>query len=101
MSAPDGLPLLEAEGLVPRGAGRASAGVDLAWHHGETLGLVAVEAAAADRLVRALVGLERPARGSVRVGGRALRRPDRRVQLLEADPRAALDPRRSAASAVR
>jgi peptide/nickel transport system ATP-binding protein len=101
MSAPPRPPLLHAHGLVPRGAARGAAGLDLVWHHGETLGLVTVEAAAADGLVRALVGLEHAARGSVRVCGRELRRPDRRVQLLHADPRAALDERRSAGSAVR
>lgn len=94
-------PLLEAAGVVPRGEVRDTTGVELVWRHGETIGLVVAEAAAADRLVRALTGLERPARGSVRVAGHELRRPERRIQLLHADARAVLDPRRPAATAVR
>lgn len=65
-----GAPVLEVRGAEKRyGNTQALAGVDLTVHSGEILGLVGHNGAGKSTLVRVLVGLTRPDRGEMVVGG--------------------------------
>jgi phospholipid/cholesterol/gamma-HCH transport system ATP-binding protein len=65
--------LLEARGIVNRfGAQVVHDGADLTLHDDETLGLVGGSGSGKSVLLRTLLGLNRPAAGAVRVGGRDL-----------------------------
>jgi peptide/nickel transport system ATP-binding protein len=100
-------PLLVAENLVcdygaPGGKRfRALDGVGLAVHPGERVGLVGESGAGKTTLVRALLGLERPTAGHVRIGGTdphaassgELRAARRLVQAVFQDPYGSLNPR--------
>jgi ABC-type cobalamin/Fe3+-siderophores transport system ATPase subunit len=69
-----GAPILEARGLaVLRGRREVLHGVDLDLRAGEALAVVGPNAAGKSSLVRALAALLPPARGEVRLHGRALR----------------------------
>src|SRR6188508_2496266 len=80
------------------GGVQAVAGISLALKVGETLGLVGESGSGKTTLAKALVGLNRPASGRVRVEGRdltALTRADRlwlrrRVQMIFQDPLSSL-----------
>jgi peptide/nickel transport system ATP-binding protein len=94
---------IEVEELKVTFAGgvQAVAGISLGLRIGETLGLVGESGSGKTTLAKALVGLNRPSSGRVRVEGRelsALRRADRlwlrrRVQLIFQDPLSSLSPR--------
>jgi peptide/nickel transport system ATP-binding protein len=83
------------------GGVQAVAGITLALKIGETLGLVGESGSGKTTLAKALVGLNRPTSGRVRVEGRdltALTRGDRlwlrrRVQMIFQDPLSSLSPR--------
>ncbi len=100
-------PLLKVENLVVEYsiAGRtvhAVSGVSLEVARGETLGLVGESGCGKSTLGRAVLQLRRPVSGQVvfdghdlvAMGGDALRRMRRRVQLIFQDPIASLNPRR-------
>lgn len=106
-------PLLEIDGLhvrYPVGKSRlgrrrrqlqALAGVSLDLHAGETLGLVGESGSGKSTLVRAVMGMEEPAEGTISVLGRDVTRSTaatrrwlaRNVQLVLQDPYTALNPR--------
>jgi heme exporter protein A len=70
-------PLVEARGLSRRyGAVRALDGVDLVLNRGDVFLLLGPNGAGKSTLLRALAGLLRPTRGTIRIGGRELRRDD-------------------------
>jgi peptide/nickel transport system ATP-binding protein len=107
--------LLELHGLEVRfpprrrgeGEARAVDGVDLQVRHGEVLALVGESGCGKTTLVRAVLGLERPAAGRIVFDGApverspaALARLRRDVQLVFQDPTGALNPRRSIYEAV-
>jgi oligopeptide transport system ATP-binding protein len=83
------------------GGVQAVAGISLKLAIGETVGLVGESGSGKTTLAKALVGLNRPTSGKVRVEGRelvTLRRADRlwlrrRVQLIFQDPLSSLSPR--------
>jgi oligopeptide transport system ATP-binding protein len=83
------------------GGVQAVAGVSLALKVGDTLGLVGESGSGKTTLAKALVGLNRPTSGRVRLEGReltALTRADRlwlrrRVQMIFQDPLSSLSPR--------
>ena len=93
----------EVEDLFVTFAGglQAVAGISLTLAVGETVGLVGESGSGKTTLAKALVGLNRPSAGAVRVGGRvlsALHRADRlwlrrRVQMIFQDPLSSLSPR--------
>ena len=105
-------PLLEARGLSvvfpSRGAeARAVDGVNLAVHAGEIVALVGESGCGKTTLARTLLGLQRPAAGSVCYQGReltysapALRRYRRDVQMILQDPTGALNPRQTVYESV-
>jgi peptide/nickel transport system ATP-binding protein len=100
MERPD---TIEVEDLRVTFAGgvQAVAGIDLVLKVGETLGLVGESGSGKTTLAKALVGLNRPTSGRVRVDGRdltALTRTDRlwlrrRVQMIFQDSLSSLSPR--------
>jgi oligopeptide/dipeptide ABC transporter ATP-binding protein len=104
--------LLEARDLrvefVSRGRrARAVDGVNLAVGQGEIVALVGESGCGKTTLARTLLGLERPASGSVLYGGvpltyssRALRAHRREVQLVLQDPTGSLNPRHTVYEAV-
>ncbi|MBS0408430.1 MAG: ABC transporter ATP-binding protein [Proteobacteria bacterium] len=107
--ASDASPVLEARGLVRaypaarRGwrrsePVRAVDGVDLALKPGERLGLVGESGSGKSTLLRALLGLDAPQAGEVRLDGavfgeRASRRQRAAVQAVFQDPFGSFDPR--------
>jgi ABC-type microcin C transport system duplicated ATPase subunit YejF len=78
-------------------------GVDIAIAHGETIGIVGESGSGKTTLGRALIGLVRPASGSIRFDGReitslresAMRPLRRRMQMIFQDPMSSLNPRRT------
>ncbi|MER6524779.1 ABC transporter ATP-binding protein [Streptomyces sp. NPDC001508] len=107
-------PLLSARGLQVTFPGRHGApearavdGVELDIRPGEIVALVGESGCGKTTLARSLLGLERPASGSVRFDGkplaytsRALRAYRRRVQLVLQDPSGSLNPRHTVYDAV-
>jgi len=106
-------PLLEVRDLAVRfatrdGALRAVDGVSFELEEGSTLGLVGESGCGKSTIARCLVGLERPASGSIRLGGveiaglsaRAWLPHRRRIQMVFQDPGGSLDPRQRVASIV-
>lgn len=105
-----GRPVLDVRGLEVRTpAGRpVLAGLDLALHPGEALGLVGTSGAGKSTLLRTLLGLQRPTAGSIAWQGaplprgraelRALRRA---VQYVPQDPTGSLDPRLDVTGQIR
>jgi len=95
--------IAEVEDLFVTFAGglQAVAGISLSLAIGETVGLVGESGSGKTTLAKALVGLNRPSAGTVRVEGRelsALQRADRlwlrrRVQMIFQDPLSSLSPR--------
>ncbi len=105
--------LLEVENLVveyPVGSKTVHAVSDVSLHvdRGETLGLVGESGCGKSTLGRAVLQLRRPTAGRVvfdgtdltRLGGEALRRMRRRLQLIFQDPIASLNPRRRIADII-
>jgi oligopeptide/dipeptide ABC transporter ATP-binding protein len=85
---------------TPAGLLKAVDGIDLKVDSGETLGLVGESGCGKSTLARCVVGLNRPTRGSVVLGGRETGndRSDRltrarKVQMVFQDPMGALNPR--------
>ncbi|WP_214110009.1 ABC transporter ATP-binding protein [Acrocarpospora catenulata] len=99
---------LAARGVAVRfGAARAVDGVDLAVGAGEIVALVGESGCGKTTLARSLLGLVRPAAGTVEYGGRPLayaRGPlkefRRHVQLVLQDPSGSLNPRHTVYEAV-
>jgi heme ABC exporter ATP-binding subunit CcmA len=70
-------PLVEARGLTRRyGAVRALDGVDLVLNRRDVFLLLGPNGAGKSTLLRALAGLLRPTKGTIRIAGRELRRDD-------------------------
>ncbi len=115
------VPLLELRGLVRHYPGRrahpfavrgapqrAVDGVSLVVWRGETLALVGESGSGKSTLARLVLRLDAPDAGTIRfdgedvtaLGGRALRRLRRRLQLVFQDPTASLNPRRRVGDTV-
>jgi peptide/nickel transport system ATP-binding protein len=104
--------LVQVSGLSVRyGSGRFAAravdGVDLTLRRGEIVALAGESGCGKTSLARALLGLQRPAAGSVSLDGVPLRHDRaslkawrRRVQLVPQDPTGSLNPRRTVYDAV-
>ncbi|WP_037062863.1 ABC transporter ATP-binding protein [Pseudonocardia acaciae] len=87
------------------GGGRVLSGVDLDVAAGEVVGVVGRSGEGKTTLLHCLLGLERPDAGEVRLAGLDPRADGwpavrRRVQLVPQDPRASLNPWRTAAQLV-
>ncbi len=107
-----GLSLLDVSGLHVAFAGRrtiarAVDGVDLSMRAGEIVALVGESGCGKTTLARTIVGLQRPAAGSVSLNGeplrysrRALRAHRREVQMVFQDPTGALNARQTIYEAV-
>jgi peptide/nickel transport system ATP-binding protein len=113
VTAPAGVPLLEARGLVVEfltrsgHAARALDGVDLAVQGGEVLAIVGESGSGKTTLARTLIGLEKPTRGQVLFEGRplgysfrALKGYRRRVQMVLQDAAGSLNPRQTVYESV-
>jgi len=73
-------------------------GVDLTVHRGEALALVGESGSGKSTFARALVGIERPKRGQIKLDGKVLparrsRADQRRIQMVFQDPYSSLNPR--------
>jgi peptide/nickel transport system ATP-binding protein len=108
MPAPvDAPPVLSVRGLRKRyrGAGTVLDQVDLDVAEAEVVGIAGRSGAGKTTLLRCLVGLERPDGGELRIGGRTpgaagWRSLRRQLQLIPQDPRASLNPWRTARELV-
>ncbi len=95
--------------LRKRAVLKAVAGVNLDIAAGETLGLVGESGCGKSTLGRAILQLQKPTSGEVRLAGEllsglsgpALKRARRRMQIIFQDPFASLSPRRTVAQIVR
>ena len=114
--AGEGRPMLEVVGLVrdyplprpmplgPRPVLRAVDGVSLRVGRGESVGLVGESGCGKSTLARAILALEKPDAGTIRIagapamglGGAALTAMRRRVQIVFQDPYGSFDPRHRA-----
>jgi peptide/nickel transport system ATP-binding protein len=99
--------LLSVRGLTKRyrGTGPVLDGVDLHLRDGEVVGLAGRSGAGKTTLLRCLTGLEPPDGGELRIDGRTAREAGwralrRRVQIVPQDPRASLNPWRTARDLV-
>ena len=115
-SSPGATIVLEVEGLVREHPGarsgfrrlpplRAVDDVGFVVRRGETLGIVGESGSGKTTLLRAVLGLDRPQAGSVRLNGQTLDGGDartwrRQVQAVFQDPGASFDPRHSIARIV-
>jgi oligopeptide/dipeptide ABC transporter ATP-binding protein len=90
----------------PGGVARAVDGVSLDWRRGEILGVVGESGCGKSTLARTLLGLLRPAAGSVVLDGSiiagkpALRELRKRVQMIFQDPYQTLNPRQRVSTIV-
>ncbi|MDT0157965.1 ABC transporter ATP-binding protein [Microbacterium sp. ARD32] len=76
-------------------------GVSLTVPHGEVVGLVGESGSGKSTVARAIVGLARPASGSILLNGAPVPRRGRRsVQMVFQDPQSSLDPRMSVARSI-
>jgi oligopeptide/dipeptide ABC transporter ATP-binding protein len=90
------------------GAVRAVDGVSFELHHGQTLGLVGESGSGKSTIGRALVRLNEPAAGSIRLEGREVLGPTsqasaelrRRVQMIFQDPYSSLNPRMTVSAII-
>ncbi len=104
------VPLLELVGVEVRfaarkGAIRAVDGVDLRVGHREILALVGESGCGKTTLIRSVIGLEAPSKGTVTFDGevvtnRSMRSLRRKVQMIFQDPTGALNPRHRVVQAV-
>ncbi|MBB2910502.1 peptide/nickel transport system ATP-binding protein [Streptosporangium becharense] len=97
---------LEIRGLTVRyGRGKSAVtvlhGIDLDVPDGGVLGLVGESGSGKSTVARAVVGLVRPASGSIRLDGTEVRgAADRRVQMVFQDPYASLNPRMAVGESI-
>lgn len=87
---------------------KAVDGVSLTLRRGQTLGLVGESGSGKSTLARMLVGVDKPSRGTIRIGGEdmtsmgrsGIRRMRRDIQMIFQDPYTSLNPRMSVGSIV-